>query len=145
MKDTVDNAGGAAAPSAAQDGISRRILRSMAVAVTLAVIVSAPFAQWRITAGLLLGGLLSLLNHHWLSSSTAAAFSVVAHGAKPKLKLVQFVLRYLVVGAVVFLAYKLNLVSMGATIAGLCSFVVALFVEALREFYFAIVHREETS
>jgi uncharacterized membrane protein YGL010W len=145
MKDTVDNAGGAAAPSASQDGISRRIQRSMAVAVTLAVIVSAPFAQLRITAGLLLGGLLSLLNHHWLSSSTAAAFSVVAHGEKPKLKLVQYILRYLVVGAVVFLAYKLNLVSIGATIAGLCSFVVALFVEALREFYFAIVHREETS
>ena len=125
-------------------GISRRILRSMAVAVTLAVIVSAPFAQWRITAGLLLGGLLSLLNHHWLSSSTAAAFSVVAHGAKPKLKLVQFVLRYLVIGAVVFLAYKLNTrFHMGATIAGLCSFVVALFVEAFREFYFAIIHREE--
>lgn len=145
MKDTVDNAGGAAAPRASQDGISGRILRSMAVAVTLAVIVSAPFAQWRITAGLLLGGILSLLNHHWLRSSTAAAFSVVAHGAKPKLKLVQYILRYLVVGAVVFLAYKLNLVSIGATIAGLCSFVVALFVEALREFYFAIVHREETS
>ena len=145
MKDVIDNAGGGAVPRAGQDGISRRILRSMAVAVTLAVLASAVFAQWRITAGLLLGGLLSLLNHHWLSSSTAAAFSVVAHGAKPKLKLVQYILRYLVVGAVVFLAYKLNLVSLGPTIAGLCSFVVALFVEALREFYFAIVHREETS
>jgi hypothetical protein len=145
MKDIIDNAGGGAMPSAGQNGVSRRILRSMAVAVTLTVIASAPFAQWRITAGLLLGGLLSLLNHHWLSSSTAAAFSVVAHGAKPELKLAQYILRYLVVGAVVFLAYKLNLVSLGATIAGLCSFVVALFVEALREFYFAIVHREETS
>jgi len=117
----------------------------MAAAVTLAVMISAPLAQWRVTTGLLLGGLLSLLNHHWLSSSTAAAFSVVAHGAKPKLTLAQYILRYLVVGAVVFVAYKLNLVSLGATIAGLCSFVVALFVEALREFYFAIVHREETS
>ena len=145
MKQIADNAGGAMLPNAAQDGISRRILRTMAVAVTLAVIISAPFAQWRITTGLLLGGVLSLLNHHWLSSSTAAAFNVVAHGAKPKLKLGQYILRYLVVGAVVFLAYKLNLVSLGATIAGLCSFVVALFVEALREFYFAIVHREETS
>ena len=131
--------------SADHDGINRRVLLSMAIAVAVAVAVSAPLAHWRVSTGLLLGGLLSLLNHHWLSSSTAAAFSVVAHGAKPKLKLVQYLLRYLVVGAVVFLAYKLNLVSLGATIAGLCSFVVALFVEALREFYFAIVHREETS
>jgi hypothetical protein len=144
MEDIANNGGGTVL-LIADHGISRRILCSMAVAVMLAVIVSAPFAHWRITAGLLLGGLLSLLNHHWLTSSTAAALSVVAHGAKPKLKLAQYVLRYLVVGAAVFLAYKLNFVSLGATIAGLCSFVVALFVEALREFYFAIVQREETS
>jgi len=144
MKEIPHNAG-VSVSNVTQDGTGRRILRTMAAAVTLAVMISAPMAQWRITTGLLLGGLLSLLNHHWLSSSTAAAFSVVAHGAKPKLTLAQYILRYLVVGAVVFVAYKLNLVSLGATIAGLCSFVVALFVEALREFYFAIVHREETS
>jgi hypothetical protein len=145
MKQIVDNAGGALAPITNDDGLSRRILRSMAVAVALAVIVSAPFAPWRVTVGLLLGGLLSILNHHWLASSTAAAFSVLAHGAKPKLKLAQYVLRYLFVAAVVYFAYKLGFVSLGATIAGLCSFVPALFVEALREFYLAIVHREDTN
>ena len=126
-------------------GIERRIFRSMAFAVTVAVVASLPFGHWRITTGLLVGGLLSLLNHHWLSSSTAAAFSVIAHGTKPQLKLTRYILRYFVVATVVFLAYKLNIVSLAATIAGLCSFVVALFVEALREFYFAIIHREETS
>jgi len=125
--------------------IQGRIFRSMAFAVTLATVASLPFARWRLTAGLLVGGLLSLLNHHWLSSSTAVAFNVITQGTKPQLKLTQYILRYFVIGAVVFLAYKLNLVSLAATIAGLCSFVVALFVEALREFYFAIIHREETS
>ena len=71
--------------------------------------------------------------------------SVVVQGAKPKLKLAQYILRYLVIATVVFIAYKLNIVSLAATIAGLCSFVVALFVEAIREFYFAIIHREEIS
>jgi hypothetical protein len=80
-----------------------------------------------------------------LSSSTAAAFTVLVHGAKPRLKVAQYILRYLVITALVFTAYKLNIVSLAATIAGLCSFVVALFVEALREFYFVIIHREETS
>ena len=69
----------------------------------------------------------------------------MVHGAKPKLKLAQYILRYLVIAAVVVVAYKLNIVSLAATIAGLCSFVVALFVEAFREFYFAIIHREEIS
>ena len=49
------------------------------------------------------------------------------------------------IAAVVFVAYKLDIVSLAAIIAGLCSFVVALFVEAFREFYFAIIQREETS
>jgi hypothetical protein len=145
MTNTPHNEGLAMPTETANGRLEARILRNMALAVMLAVIASLPFAQWRITTGLLVGGLLSLLNHHWLTNSTAAAFSVVIHGAKPKLKLAQYVLRYLVVAAIVFLAYKLNLVSLGATIAGLCSFVVALFVEALREFYFAIIHREETS
>jgi hypothetical protein len=126
-------------------GIEERIFRSMAFAVTLAVVASLPFGHWRITTGLLLGGLLSLLNHQWLSSSAAAAFSVIAHGTRPQLKLTRYILRYLVIATAVFLAYKFNFVSLTATIAGLCSFVVALFVEAFREFYFAIIHREETS
>jgi hypothetical protein len=145
MRETPDNTGGGLLPETRSGGIERRIFRTMALAVAFAVVASLPFAQWRITTGLFLGGLLSLLNHHWLSNSTAAAFSVVVHGAKPKLKLAQYILRYLVIAAVVVVAYKLNIVSLAATIAGLCSFVVALFVEAFREFYFAIIHREEIS
>ena len=145
MKDIPNNAGASALLDAHNSGVEARIFRTMAVAVGLAVIVSLPFAPWRIATGLLVGGILSLLNHHWLSSSTAAAFTVLVHGARPKLKLAQYILRYLVIATVVFLAYKLNIVSLAATIAGLCSFVVALFVEAIREFYFALIHREEIS
>jgi hypothetical protein len=145
MKGTPDNAAGGVLTETHSHGIERRIFRAMAVAVAVAVIASLPFAQWRVTTGLLLGGVLSVFNHHWLSSSTAAAFSVVAHGAKPKLKLAQYILRYLIIAAVVIVAYKLNIVSLAAAIAGLCSFVVALFTEAFREFYFAIIHREEIS
>jgi len=145
MTDIPNNSGGTVLPEASNSGVEARIVRDMAFAVALAVVISLPFAQWRITTGLLLGGLLSLLNHHWLSNSTAAAFTVLVHGAKPRLNLIQYVLRYLVIGTVVFFAYKLNLVSLTATIAGLCSFVVALFAEAIREVYFAIIHREETS
>jgi hypothetical protein len=152
MKETPNNAGGSLSPETGGEllkpgdgGVEARVFRAMIVAVAIAVFASLPFAQWRITAGLLVGGLLSLLNHHWLRSSSAAAFSVVVHGAKPKLKLAQYILRYFIIVAVVYIAYKLNVVSLTATIAGLCSFVVALFAEAFREFYFAIIHREETS
>lgn len=145
MKEIEDNAGGSFTPVPGKKTIERRILRTMAFTTALSAVASLAFAPWRVAAGLLLGGGLALLNHHWLNSSATAAFSVLLHGAKPRLGLLQYVLRYLVITAIVFAAYKLNLVSLPATIIGLCSFVVALFWEALREFYFTIIHREEIS
>jgi len=142
MRDT-GNYSGRALGAAGNDNIDGRIFRSMAIAVALAVIISAPVASWRITAGLLLGGILSLLNHYWLRTSISAGFALaLGQGTKPQIRLVQYILRYFVVGTIVFAAYQLNIVSLPATVAGLCSFVVALFVEAFREFYFVIIHRE---
>jgi hypothetical protein len=145
MKETAASEGKSAS-SREGNGVEGRIFRTMAAAVALAVIVSVPFAAWRVTTGLLVGGLLSLLNHHWMRTSISAAFDrALGRGAKPKIKVAQYLLRYVVVAAIVFAAYKLNIVSLPATVAGLCSFVAALFVEALREFYLSFIHREETS
>jgi hypothetical protein len=144
MKETADNVGGNAFSGALESDIDVRVMRAMVMAIALAVITSVPLAPWRVTTGLLLGGLLSLLNHHWMRTSISAAFDhALDRGAKPRIRLAQYILRYFVVVAVVFAAYQLNVVSLLATIAGLCSFVVALFVEAFREIYFAIIHREE--
>lgn len=127
-----------------ESAIEARLLRTMAVAIAIAVAVSSVTAPWRVTTGLLLGGLLSLLSHHWMRTSIAAAFAgALKAGTKPQLTSIKYILRYFVVAAAVVVAYQLDVVSLPATIAGLCSFVVALFVEALREFYFVIIHREE--
>lgn len=126
------------------DDVEARIFRSMAVAVTVAVVICAGMAPWRVTLGVLLGGGLSLLNYRWLHGSVAALLNVQMPGAKPRMSLWKHAFRYLVVGGVVFAAYALNLISLPAAIAGLCSFVAALFVEAFRQFYFAIIRREES-
>ena len=115
----------------------------MAVATALAVTISAFIAPWRVTAGLLVGGLLALFSHSWLKNSAAAAIQLSAAGGPPQLQLAQFVLRYVVVAAAVFAAYTLDLVSLPWVLVGMSSFVVAIFVEAFREFYFAITKREE--
>lgn len=129
-----------------ESAIDTRVLRTMTIAVGVAVIVSTAFAPWRVTTGLLLGGLLSLLSHHWMRTSIAAAFSgALEAGTTPKFTSVKYLLRYFVIACAVLAAFQLNLISLPATIAGLCSFVVALFVEALREFYFVIIRREEIS
>lgn len=126
------------------DTTEARIFRAMIVAVAVAVIVSAIVAPWRVTSGLLLGGVLSLLNHRWLSGSVAALLDMQKPGVTARLKLWKHGLRYLVIAVAVFAGYQLNLISLAATIAGLCSFVPALFVEAGRQFYFAIIRGEES-
>jgi len=78
-----------------------------------------------------------------LKNSAAAAIQLSTAGGTPQLRLAQFVLRYVVIAAVIFSLYTLDLISLPAVLAGMSSFVVAMMVEAVREFYFAITKREE--
>ncbi|MDQ3586161.1 MAG: ATP synthase subunit I [Pyrinomonadaceae bacterium] len=130
--------------SADGEALERRLFRGMWVSIVLAALVSVPLFPWRVTTGLLLGGVLSLFNHHWLRTALAAAFGRAAAGGRPRIRAARYVLRYFVVAAVVWAAYALDLVSLPATIVGLCAFVPALLIEALTQFYFAIVYREDT-
>lgn len=123
--------------------MERRMFRDTCVVAALAVAVSAPLAPWRVTTGLLLGGALGLFNQHWLRTSVAALFEATPAGARPKLRVARYVLRYFVVAAAVAVAYWSEAVSLGATLAGMCAVVVALLAEGFRQLYFAIVHREE--
>lgn len=126
----------------ADQDLAVRLIRIMAATVVIGVFTSLLFQSWRVTMGILLGGVLSLLNFHWLRSSIAAAFNRAQEGTRPRIRLAKYVLRYLIIGVSIYSAYKLNLVSLPATFAGLSSFVVALFAEALREGYLIIIRRE---
>jgi len=123
--------------------LESRVFRTMVVATALIVAIAAFIAPWRVTTGLLLGGVLALFSHRWLKNSAAAAIRLSAEGGQLEWRLAQFVLRYMVLVAAIFAAYTLDLVSLPAVLAGMTSFVVAMFVEAIREFYFAIIKREE--
>ena len=111
----------------------------MALTTAFSVVVAAFVAPWRVTTGLLVGGLLALFSHSWLKNSAIEAVQLSAGGGEPRLRLAQFVLRYLVIGAVIFSVYTLGLISLPFVFVGLSSFVIAMFVEAFREFYFAII------
>jgi predicted branched-subunit amino acid permease len=101
-------------------------------------------APWRVTTGLLLGGALGVLNQHWLRTSVAAIFNDLPAEARPKRRAARYILRYVLVAAVIAFAVKINLVSLVAALAGMCAVVVALLAEGFRQLYFAIVDREET-
>ncbi|MCA1593668.1 MAG: ATP synthase subunit I [Acidobacteria bacterium] len=146
MGEIIDSAGGHTPQTVGEDpsAMERRIFRGMCIAVVLSTLLSALLAPWRVTTGLLLGGVLSLFNHHWLRTSVAAMFGATLEGARPKFRLARYVLRYVVVAALVFIAYQLDVVSLVAVLAGMCTFVVAALVEGFRQLYLAIINREET-
>jgi hypothetical protein len=127
----------------ADGALEVRLFRAMIATVLLTFVGSAMLAPWRVTFGLMLGGVLSLLNYHWLRTSVAAVFNV-SRNDRPRVRTWRYIVRYFVVGVAVFAAYQLQVVSLPATILGLCAFVPALFVEAFRQFYFAITRREES-
>lgn len=125
-------------------GLELRLQRSMIAIVVVAVAVSALLAPWRFTTGLLLGGLLSILNFRWLHTSVAAIFRINLAVERPHAGASRYLLRYIVVTALVVAGVSFQIVSLPATLAGLSAFVPALMIEALREFYLAIIHREES-
>jgi len=144
MREIADNAGSEVVVRDDAGALEARVLRSMIAAVVIAAGVCAFVAPWRITLGVMLGGALSVLNYRWLHTSVVAIFNINLDSERPRAGASRYILRYLVVGALVFVASYLNLVSLPATLGGLSAFVPALFVEAVREFYFAIIHREES-
>lgn len=122
----------------------RRIYRDTFWAALAAVSVSAFLAPWRVTTGLALGGALALFNQHWLRSSVEAVFEGATSARPPKWRAARYILRYAVVAVLVFFADRTGLVSLVATLAGMCAIVAGLLAEGFRQFYFAIVRREET-
>lgn len=124
--------------------IESRIFRVMIVTVAIAVAAATVLAPWRVTTGLALGGALSLLNYHWLRTSVAAIFNIDLTTQRPRAGAWRYLLRYFIVGLAVFTAYQLHIVSLPATLVGLSSFVPALLVEALRQFYFAFIVGKES-
>jgi hypothetical protein len=143
MAESLNNTVQAPIVTQEDQGLNNRFFWVMLGVTAGSVVVSALIGPWRFTTGLLIGGLLALFSHRWLRNSAAAAINLSIGGGIRQIQLFQFILRYLVVGAVIFAVVEIDVASLPAILAGMSSFVVALFVEALREFYFAFKQREE--
>ncbi len=98
MSQTANSMGAEGLAGEDNGALELRLLRAMMASVALAVIASTMLLPWRVTTGLMLGGLLSLLNFHWLQTSVAAVFKVSA-GKRPRVRVARYLIRYLVVGA----------------------------------------------
>ena len=140
MNEIVANIDGSTVTSGIEEQtqMEQRMLRNMCLTTVVSVLLSLPFASWRTTTGLLLGGGLALFNYRWLHTSVVAALSPNGTNRSSVFRIGRYVLRYAIVALVIASSYLLNVVSLTATLVGLCSFAVAGLIEAFLQIYFVI-------
>ncbi len=107
----------------------RRLLIEMAgiaIAGSIAVFI---FVSARAGAGVIVGGVLAFANYYWQRRSLKAIFDRAVDGKRSRFLALKYILRYVVIAAVLFAVYLSDAVSMIAVVFGLASFAAAVVVE----------------
>ena len=108
----------------------KRINILMAAATVLGSIASFIFVSPNFGFGVLIGGILSLINFYWLGKSLKGIFEkVVQEGEKPRFIGANYILRYLFFGFALVIVYITHFVPIVAVLLGLLSFALAITIE----------------
>jgi hypothetical protein len=119
--------------------VEKRLWRLMLASLLVEILISLFWLDWRLTSGILVGGSLAIFNFHLLQTSIRGLWQTQSNTFA-----FRFILRYFVIGLVVFSFYYLKIVSIFGILIGISSFVAALMLEAMIQFYFVITNHEET-
>ena len=122
----------------------KRLLVLTGIIILVLVAGSLWLENWRVTLGIILGGVLSLLNIYWLRLSLRNLLNAAAGSEQPRFNSALYILRYLFIAIIVTLAAMLGLVSVAATLIGLLSFAFAILLEAIIQLITIIFIREES-
>lgn len=114
------------------EGFSRfRIYVLMASATVAASLAGLIFQNWRFGTGVFVGGMLSFGNFVWLDRSTRTIFSRAVEGIPPGLPALRYILRYAVLGGVLWLIWRTDAVPVVAVIIGLSVFAAAVVADGI--------------
>lgn len=122
--------------------VERRIWRNAFVVVVLAVVAAAVFASLKFTLGLALGCLLALLNFRWLHTSVRDILGAGTTTAPPGTTWL-FLFRWIVVGAVAYVALLTGYFSGVAVLVGLFTPAAAVMIETIYMIFTSFARRGE--
>lgn len=108
----------------------RLLIEMMAVTVVMGVI-GLIACSGRFFAGVIVGGVISILNFLWLKRSLGAVFRAAAEGDKPRFLAARYFLRYELIGLVLLGVYLTGSVPIVAVIMGLASFGFAVVIDGI--------------
>ncbi|MBV9242701.1 MAG: ATP synthase subunit I [Acidobacteria bacterium] len=113
---------------------NRGILAVMFVVVAVMAVAGAAAYGLRASIGVLVGGLLAWLNYRWLDQSTRAILVDPTAATTPILA-IRYVLRYVLIAAVLLGIWFYDLLPVTAVIAGLASFALAVVLRGLKSIF----------
>lgn len=114
----------------------------MAVVVVVEAVIAFVFFSVKAGSGILIGGILAFANYYWQRHSIKAIFDMAIKGKQARFLAVRYILRYVVIGAVLGLIYLTGTVSIIAVIFGLASFSIAVVVEGFTNIFTSSFKRE---
>ena len=122
----------------------RRILVTMAAVAVFGSLAGLIFISARFGAGVIFGGILSLINYYWLKVSLKKLFdAAVAGGTPPKFLAIRYFARYATLGAILTVVFLTHIVPVVAVIAGLASFALAIVIEGFIRIFTSFFNSRE--
>lgn len=110
----------------------RRILWTMGLVALVGSLAGFIFVSRQFGLGVILGGILSLINYYWLKVSLKRIFDdAVAHGETPRFLAIRYFARYLTLGVILVIVFLTETIPVVAVILGLASFALAIVIEGL--------------
>lgn len=110
----------------------RRIFILMAVTSLVGCVLGAIFHSVSFGFGVLIGGVLSVVNYIWLKKSLKSIFEkVVLEDEKPAFLSLRYSGRYATLGAILTIVYLTGILPVTAVLLGLASFAFAVTFEGL--------------
>ena len=110
----------------------QRIKRNALVFLVLAAVASLWFRSFSTTFGVLVGGACAVVNFRWIEAGLDAAMGGPMSRQKRVLAVAKFVLRYILLGLVIYAIVANRIADLKALLAGLFIFVVSIMWEAFR-------------
>ncbi len=108
----------------------RRIKRNALIFLGLAVLGSLVFRSFGITLGVLVGGVCAVVNFRWIEAGLDAAMGGPMSRKKRGLAVAKFILRYILLGLIIYAIVANRIADLKALLAGLFIFVVSIMWEA---------------
>ena len=121
----------------------RRILVLMCATTILSGLFGLIFVSTAFGAGVLIGGILSFVNYYWLKFSLKKIFEQAVSGRKPRLLGLRYLLRYVILGAILTIVFLTKVVPVAAVVLGLASFAIAIVIEGFIRIITSFSKRKE--